>query len=86
MKTITVRGLDEPLAEKLKETAKSEGKSVNQFVIDSIRARLGEGDQKKFSIVYNDMDKLFGRWSQKEFEVIQGKIDRERKIDEDLWK
>ena len=40
MKTITVRGIDAPLAEKLKKTAKNEGKSVNQLVIDSIKDRL----------------------------------------------
>jgi ribosomal protein S24E len=86
MKTITVRGIDAPLAEKLKKTAKNEGKSVNQLVIDSIKDRLGEGNEKHFSVVYHDMDHLFGKWTQKEFEAIQGKIDAERKIDQELWR
>ena len=37
MKTITVRGIDPVLSEKMKQAAKQEGKSVNQVVIDTIR-------------------------------------------------
>ena len=85
MKTITVRGLDPSLALKLKQTAKKEGKSVNQFVIDSIKRLLGEENEKRFSVEYHDMDHLFGRWSEEEFEKIQGKIDSERKIDQEFW-
>lgn len=86
MKTITVRGLDDRLAEKLKQTAKKQEKSVNQFVIDSIAHSLGEQKEKKYSVLHHDLDHLFGKWSQKEFEEIQGRIDSERKIDEDLWR
>ena len=85
MQTITVRGLDPALAIKLKQAAKKKGKSVNQFVLDTIKKHLGEEKEKKFTIVHHDMDHLFGKWSQKEFELIQGKIDSERKIDKELW-
>jgi hypothetical protein len=85
MKTITVRGIDAQLAEKMKQTAKDEGKSVNQLVLDSIKDRLGEKGRKKFTRVYHDMDHLFGKWTQEEFEAIQGKIEAERKIDKELW-
>ena len=85
MKTITVRGIDPSLALKLKQAAKKEGKSVNQFVIDLIKRLLGEEKQKRFSVEHRDMDHLFGRWSQEEFDAIQGKIDSERRIDEELW-
>ena len=85
MKTMTVRGIDPSLAERLKEAAKREGKSVNRYVVDSMKILLGEEKEKRFSVQYDDMDDLFGRWSQEEFERIQGKIDSERKIDGDLW-
>jgi KaiC/GvpD/RAD55 family RecA-like ATPase len=85
VKTMTVRGIDPSLAEKLKEAAKREGKSVNRYVVDSMKILLGEEKEKRFSVQYDDMDDLFGRWSQEEFERIQGKIDSERKIDGDLW-
>lgn len=85
MKTITVRGLDPSLAGKLKQAAKKEGKSVNQLVIDTIKKYLGEEKEKRFTVIHHDMDYLFGRWSQNEFDRIQGKIDSERKIDGELW-
>jgi hypothetical protein len=86
MKTITVRGVDATLAEKLKKTARNERKSVNQLVLDSIRHRLGEGKEKRFNVVFHDMDHLFGKWTDTEFKRIQGRIDAERKIDKELWK
>jgi len=85
VKTITVRGLEPSLAGKLKQAASKEGKSVNQFVIDSLKKLLGEEKEKRFTVVHHDMDHLFGSWSQEEFDTIQGKIDSERKIDEELW-
>jgi len=85
MKTITVRGLDDDVAESLKETAGREGKSVNQLVVDIVRERLGLKKQRKFTAIHNDLDHLFGTWSEDEFRQIQGKIDLERKIDKELW-
>jgi len=77
--------LDDVLAENLKLKAEQEGKSLNQFVLDTLKERLGLKKGKKFTVVHHDMDHLFGRWSEKEFLIIQGKIDSERKIDEELW-
>ncbi|MDI6777400.1 MAG: hypothetical protein QMD03_09265 [Syntrophales bacterium] len=85
MKTITVRGIDSVLSEKMKQAAKQEGKSVNLVVIDTMRQHFGIIKEKKFTAVYHDLDHIFGRWSQGEFDKIQGKIDTERKIDKDLW-
>lgn len=70
MKTMTVRGLESSLAGKLKQAAKKEGKSVNQFVIESLKKLLGEEKEKRFTVVHRDMDHLFGRWSQEEFDAI----------------
>ncbi len=86
MKTITVRGLDDVLAENLKKKAEREGKSLNQFILDTLKERLGLKKRKKFTAVHHDMDHLFGRWSESEFLRIQGKIDSERKIDDELWR
>ena len=85
MKTITIRGIDGLLAEKLKKTAKKEGKSVNQFLLDSMKKILGEAKEKKYTMIHHDMDHLFGKWTSEEFKKIQGKIDAERKIDKELW-
>ena len=82
MKTITIRGIDDTISEKCKKIAKEEGKSVNQFVLDTLRERVG---LKKHTVVYNDMDHLFGIWSEDDYKAIQEKIDSERKIDNELW-
>ena len=85
MKTITVRGIDSTLSKKLKQAAKEEGRSVNQVVIDIMKQSFGIKKEKKYTMVYHDLDHIFGRWSTAEFERIQGKIDKERKIDKELW-
>ena len=86
MKTITLRGLDEVLAKKLKREAEQQGKSLNQLILDTLKERLGLKKLRKFSAVHHDMDHLFGKWSEEEFQQIQGKINSERKIDKELWR
>lgn len=85
MKTITIRSIDDNLSEKCKNTAKKEGKSVNQFVIDTLKERVGLKKNKKHTTVNNDMDHLFGIWSEDDYKKIQEKIDSERRIDEEIW-
>jgi ribosomal protein S24E len=85
MKTITVKRIEPSLAKKLKQEANKEGKSVNQLVIETIKQYLGMKKEKRFTVVYHDMDHIFGRWSEEEFEQIQGKIDSERKVEKELW-
>jgi len=86
MKAVTIRGVDNELAEKLKTIAKKQGKSVNQLTIELIKNSLGLKKEKKFSREYDDLDDLFGRWSEDEFNAVEGKISRERCIDPELWK
>jgi ribosomal protein L18E len=85
MKTITVRGIENELAEKLKYIAKQEGKSVNRHILETLKKSCGLEKEKKFSRIYRDMDHLFGKWSAEDFKRIQDKIDAERKIDPELW-
>ena len=85
MKTMTIRGLEPSLIDKLKVNAKKQDKSLNQFVIDTLKQHMGMKKEKKFTAVYHDLDHLFGKWSDKEFKKIQGKIDSERKTDKELW-
>jgi len=86
MKAITIRGIDPEVDEKLKKTAKEQGKSTNQLVLEMIRKNLGIEKEKKYSREYNDLDSLFGKWSEEEYKDITKKIERERTIDNELWK
>jgi hypothetical protein len=86
MKAVTIRGVEPEVAEKLKSTAAQKGKSINQLTLDLIKENLGFKKEKKYSRKYDDLDDLFGRWSDDEYGEIQAKITGERKIDQELWK
>jgi hypothetical protein len=81
---MTIRGLEPILIDKMKKFAKQQNKSLNQFVVETLMLHMGLKKEKKFTVEYRDLDHLFGRWSEKEFNRIQGKIDSERKIDKEL--
>jgi ribosomal protein S24E len=85
MKAITIRGIEPEVAEELKRAAKIKGKSINRLVLDMIKKEFGFEKKKKYSRTYNDLDDLFGKWSQEEFQKISSKIDQERQIDPELW-
>jgi len=85
MKSITIRGIEPELSEKLKQTASLQGKSTNRLILDIIKKELGFEKEKKYSRRYNDLDDLFGTWSESEFQKIENKINRERRIDPELW-
>lgn len=86
MKAITIRGVEPPVSEKLKATAKKQGKSINQLLLDIIKQSLGLQKEKQFTNEHDDLDDLFGRWSDTEFETIQSKITAERHVDQELWR
>ncbi len=67
----------------LKELAKRENKSVSKLNLKMIEQR--KGLKKKRKKIYDDLDHLFGRWTDKEFHDIQKEIDNQRKVDRELW-
>ncbi len=85
MKAITIRGIEPEVAEKLKKTASLQGKSANRLVLDMIKKELGFEKEKRFSRRYHDLDALFGKWSEDEFQKISNAIEQERQIDPELW-
>lgn len=46
MKSVTIRGVEEAVSEKLKTVAAEQGKSVNQFTIEIIKKSLGFDKEK----------------------------------------
>ncbi len=86
MKAVTIRGIEAEIAEKLKKTATKQKKSVNQYILDLIKTNLGLNKEKKFSRIYDDLDDLFGGWSNDEFTKIDNFITSQRQIDEEIWK
>lgn len=86
MKAVTIRGVEEEVADKLKTTAAKQGKSINQLALEIVKEGLGLKKEKKFSREYDDLDHLFGRWSDNEFKEIHARINQERYVDEELWR
>ena len=80
MKTITIRGIDPSVFSRLKQVAKDEKKSVNQLVLDIFKQNIGMQKGKKYTKIYDDLDHLFGIWTDAEFDKIQGIIDGQRKM------
>jgi hypothetical protein len=85
MKSITIRGIDTELSEKMKDTAAAKGKSINQMVLEFIRVGLGLQKERQYSREYDDLDDLFGQWSEIEFKAVWDKTSQERCIDPELW-
>ena len=80
MKAITIRGIDSSVLSKLKQVAKNEKKSVNQLVVNIIKQNIGMLKTEKYTKKYDDLDHLFGIWTDDEFDKIQGIIDGQRKM------
>lgn len=85
MKAITIRGIEPEVAEKLKQTANAQGKSTNRLILDMIKKELGFEKKNQYSRRYDDLDDLFGTWSENEFQEISDTIDQQRRIDPELW-
>ena len=86
MSNLSIRGIDADLATTLKQQAQASGLSVNQLVLDVLKEHTGLHKKKHFTQKYHDLDFLFDQWTDSEFHQIQGKIDNESQIDDELWK
>ncbi len=81
MASIALHDIDEQLSALLKQRAAQAQKSIDQFIVDTLKKHLGLEKEKE----YDDLDTLFGSWTEEEFNSIQKKISSERKIDQELW-
>jgi ribosomal protein S24E len=59
---------------------KDEKKRLNQLVLDILNQNIGMQKGKKYTKIYDDLDHLFGIWTDAEFDKIQGIIDAQRKM------
>lgn len=60
-------------------------KASTKLVLDLIQERLGMKKQQLYAKEYDDLDGLFGRWSETEFKTIENNMNKERRIDLELW-
>ena len=85
LKTISLRGIDEELAESLKKTAEKTGGSINKTVLEILRKSLGLSSKKR-ERVFHDLDDLAGTWSDDDWEQFKKATRHFAGIDKDLWK
>lgn len=85
MKTLSLRGIDEELAENLKKTAKETGASLNKTVLEILRKSVGTNSKKR-EVVYHDLDDLAGTWTENDWEQFKKATKPFEAIDRDMWK
>lgn len=85
MTTMTLRGIDDTIANSLKEMARREKTSVNAVMLRIIRESLGL-DKKQRQTVYDDLDHLAGTWSAQDAAEFESATAAFENIDEAMWK
>ena len=85
MTTMTLRGIDDTLAQTLKELARNQGVSLNALALRLIREATGV-DKRKRTLVHHDLDTFAGTWSKEDEEVFLNATRSLETIDEEMWK
>lgn len=86
MANLSIRGLDEELADKLKANAAKSGVSVNAHVLALIREGLGVVGTERGRRAYHDLDALAGTWSEAERQEFDRATREFEQVDEALWR
>jgi hypothetical protein len=84
MKTITIRGIDPELANKIKERAGKSGESINNMLLKLLKSSLGLGENNVFP-TYHDLDHLAGTWTKEDEKEFYENIQGLEKVDKELW-
>lgn len=82
---IHLRGLNDQLLDRLKQTALAQKVSMNKLVLNMLQQSVGLECSHKPQI-FHDLDKLAGTWSTQEAKEFLGTIADFEQIDEELWK
>ena len=84
MKTLTIRGIDPELDEKIKKNSIEKGVSINKLILRLLRSSLGIGEKKVFPI-YHDLDHLAGTWTKEDEVEFKQNTQAFEQIDQELW-
>lgn len=85
MTDLSLRGLDEATAKRLRTEARRRGVSVNALVIQLIREGVGTKRPEVSRAPYNDLDTLAGTWSKEEASRFIKAVADFEQIDRELW-
>ena len=84
MKSITIHGIDEQLANLIKSKAESEGLSINKTVKKLLEVALGVKPQIEMKNL-DDFKEFCGLWTQADLDEFEEKTTDFRKIDKKDW-
>ena len=87
MNQLTIRGLNDDLAESIRRLAKHDGTSLNQAALKLLRKGAGLPESKDDSKTIGPaLDDLFGIWSREEAESFNAALQIFDVVDESAWK
>ncbi len=85
MKTISLRGVNDEVAKKLKEEAEQRGTSVNTLILQLIRAGIGLKAPAVRRHEYHDLDPLAGTWAEEDAAEFMRAVSDFERVDKELW-
>ena len=85
MANLSLRGIDEKVATRLKSEARRRGLSVNALVLQLIRQGIGLKSPETQRVVHHDLDSLAGTWDEKETATFLEAVSDFEQIDKSLW-
>lgn len=83
MKALTVRKVDSRLAAALTRETRRRGTSLNQTILDLLRAALGVGASPPPS---NGLEKFAGTWTADDLAEFEANVAMFDQIDPELWR
>jgi hypothetical protein len=87
MKQLSLRGFDDELEKRIRETARREGISLNRAALLLLRKGAGiERSGKQIAVVGDSLDHLIGKWSSEEAGEFLESIKLFEQIDRSFWK
>jgi hypothetical protein len=86
MANLSVRGVAEKSLQRIKQTAKRRGVSVNRLIADMLNAETGLAPVAKALVAHHDLDKLAGTWNAAEARAFDEATASFGQIDKGLWR
>jgi hypothetical protein len=84
MKSISIHGIDKPLADLIRSKAESEGLSINKTIKNLLETSLGVKTQRDDKN-RGDFEEFLGIWSKAELKEFEKKTGDLREIDRADW-
>jgi hypothetical protein len=86
MANLSVRGVAEKSLQRIKQTARRRGVSVNRLITDMLNAETGLAPAAKPLATHHELDKLAGTWNAAEARAFEKSTASFRQIDKELWR